>query len=400
MDSQALAEQAGITWFDYQEEALAEWAQQGAAPRACLYYKTGAGKTITALALMAQRGVHEVLVLAPPLTHAAWKETAQRWGIQVETISHAKFRQKTFRTSRTRAVIVDEFHLLGGHNGKGWKKMQTLARVLQAPLVIASATPSYNDAERVYCVQAVIDPHAVKGGFLQFLYQHCQTEQNPFGLTPKVTGFLRYKNAEEFLASLPRVMHVPDDTAITIEEKVLSYTEPDEMQEYGLDRARGRIIASQMEHRHRLKYLQRVEENYQSAASPHIRDEVFRAVVELYQQEGQQPLLVFSASSELAAILAQDLNQEGIKTGLVVGKQPRKEKVAIVEDFKNRKVNILVGTATLATGVDGLDKMCHTMLIFDDTDDASLRRQLLGRILPRGETSAVQQKRFVRLTFI
>jgi hypothetical protein len=39
------------------------------------------------------------------------------------------------------------------------------------------------------------------------------------------------------------------------------------------------------------------------------------------------------------------------------------------------------------------------MLIVEDTDDDSLRRQLMGRILPRGLDVDVASKRFWRLRF-
>ena len=49
----------------------------------------------------------------------------------------------------------------------------------------------------------------------------------------------------------------------------------------------------------------------------------------------------------------------------------------------------LVGTQTLATGTDGLDKMCDLLVILDDTEDNAMRRQLIGRIMPRGHATAV-----------
>ena len=61
---------------------------------------------------------------------------------------------------------------------------------------------------------------------------------------------------------------------------------------------------------------------------------------------------------------------------------------------------MLIGTASLATGTDGLDKMCDTLIILDDTDDDSLRRQLIGRIMPRGadtDTSKKKVYRFVKV---
>jgi hypothetical protein len=58
---------------------------------------------------------------------------------------------------------------------------------------------------------------------------------------------------------------------------------------------------------------------------------------------------------------------------------------------------MLIGTATLATGTDGLDKVCNTLFIVNDTDDDALRRQLIGRILPRGDSASTTAKQIFRL---
>ena len=52
---------------------------------------------------------------------------------------------------------------------------------------------------------------------------------------------------------------------------------------------------------------------------------------------------------------------------------------------------------TLATGTDGLDRMCNTMILLNDTDDGALRRQLVGRILPRGKDADYSKKKFWRI---
>ena len=83
----------------------------------------------------------------------------------------------------------------------------------------------------------------------------------------------------------------------------------------------------------------------------------------------------------------------------VDGKTTLRTKEERIEDFRTGQLDVLIGTATLATGTDGIDKVCDTMVILDDTDDDSLRRQLVGRILPRGE-SAPDYSNKVALQFI
>ena len=127
--------------------------------RLCVYYPTGTGKTGISLIAMHLRGHEEVLVIAPPSTQEKWAEDAGKLGMKIQLMSHAKFRMKNTQLSRTTPIIVDEFHMLGGHTGQGWVKLDRLARGLKAPLIINSATPNYNDAERVYCVAHILDPH-------------------------------------------------------------------------------------------------------------------------------------------------------------------------------------------------------------------------------------------------
>ena len=59
-------------------------------------------------------------------------------------------------------------------------------------------------------------------------------------------------------------------------------------------------------------------------------------------------------------------------------------------------LDVLVGTATLATGTDGMDKVCDQLIILDDTDDDALRRQLVGRIMPRGGDGDASSKSVYR----
>ena len=228
---------------------------------------------MTGLACMSLAGETRVLVLAPPSTHDTWEKWGEKLGVEVECISHAKFRQPDYKVSRTQAIIVDEFHLLGGHGGKGWKKLDRLAQRLQAPLILMSATPNYNDAERVYCIQHVLDPHAAQGGYLEFLYRHCNTEQNPFGREPlvdKEKPFVQSKDAAAYLASLPQVLYLPDDLVYTINEVPIAAAHLPHMDRYGYDERRHQMIGSLIEERHARVY-QGAGRRGRPAARPRLR---------------------------------------------------------------------------------------------------------------------------------
>jgi len=86
-----------------------------------------------------------------------------------------------------------------------------------------------------------------------------------------------------------------------------------------------------------------------------------------------------------------------VKHAVVTGSTPAKQKAAYISAFKDGVLDVLVGTASLATGTDGMDKMCDHLVILDDTDDDALRRQLIGRIMPRGADTDASNKIVHRL---
>ena len=381
---------AGMAWLPHQAAVLeAEQATDAASLRACLYYRTGAGKTLTSLALVAQAGAETAVVIAPPSTHDTWVEAGRLLGVEVQAMSHAKFRQKQTKLSKHTAVIADEFHLFGGHKGMGWKKLDRLAMGLQAPLILASATPNYNDAERVYCIQHVLDPHSCKGGYLEFVYAHCETEQNPFGREPIVNGFKNFPDAAAYLSSLEKVYYLPDTVAYTIEDHSIYVPVPREFDEFGVDLRRKRILASQIEERHARINHQLVTEK--GLIQPAVMKE-FHTLL-----RAGQPTLIFATHATVAEALSKTLRVNGYGHDIVTGKHSTKEKTRIISDFRDGQFSWLIGTASLATGTDGLDKVCDTLIIVDDTDDDALRRQLIGRIMPRGADADATKKRVHRI---
>ena len=389
----SLARRLNLKWFDYQWEALvAAHAMPGPQQRRCLYYKTGSGKSVTALGQMALWDVDDVLVVTPPSTNDSWIELGKKLGMNIECMSHAKFRMADTKVSRNRAIIADEMHLFGGHDGKGWQKLDRVAKHLQAPMVLASATPNYNDADRVYCVKHILDPNGTKGGFLDFIYAHCTTEQNPFGRYPLVTGFHRFKDAAEFLASLPGVDYLPDDLIYMIKDVPYPEFRSLALQQYGLNLRKNRMVASQIEEKHA-----NIDRNLINKDGL-LRYPPYKRVMHEFGTL-EKPMIVFANHSTVAEAFMRKLKKyDGdVSAKLITGKTSTKDKLNIIEAFRRQEFSILVGTASLATGTDGLDKVCDLLYIIDDTEDPSLRRQLVGRIMPRGLSTNLADKRVYRL---
>lgn len=378
-------------WFLAQLAVFAMW-EHTTDERMCVYYPTGQGKTRIMLTCIFARHFGEVTIIAPPSTHAKWIHDAKLLGMRATLMSHAKFRMADTKLSRHKPIIVDEFHLLGGQKGQGWKKLDRLAVGLQAPLIIGSATPNYNDAERVYCIAHVMHPLDNRGGYDSWIYQHCITEPNPFARIPIVKGFRNYKDAEQMLAAMPGVAYLPDEAPDILQQVSLPFDLPEEFDEYGLDERNGRIMASLMEKRHQRRLQQIIGDDGL------LRQHVYTTLMKATGKAGK-PVMVFAAHSTVAEALARTFDRDGVNYGYVDGKTTLRTKEERIEEFRRGKLGVLIGTATLATGTDGIDKVCDTMVILDDTDDDSLRRQLVGRILPRGESAPDYSKK-VALQFI
>lgn len=388
---------AGFAFTPHQVHAIemiqAQEQEKGDRRRVCLYHRTGAGKSITSLAMVKASGFDQALVIAPPITHDSWLLQASQFGMALQVISHAKFRMPDFKVSRTMPIICDEFHMLGGVHGKGWKKFDRIAAGVNAPIIIGSATPEYNDAERVYCIQHVLDPFNTKGGFLDFVYKHCTTEPNHFGATPIVTGFRNHKDAAEYLSSLPYVAYLPDDTVLAIQDIDLNLDKyvPADLLGMGLNHRTRRITASAMEERHQVKYHKLLD------SGGLLRQDVYEVLSEL-AGNATTPVLLYCSSAQVAEGLAKRCEDHCLY-GLITGTVSTKQKASIKQSFIDGKLDVLIGTSSLATGMDGVDKMCDTLIIVDDTDDDALRRQLMGRILPRGLDTDTTGKTVYRLVF-
>lgn len=406
---QALAAVGIESLLPWQDEVVTELSRQAstaAEVRACIYHPTGKGKTYSSLLGMWALGVTDLLIVAPPATQPDWRRQAEALGFTTQVMSHAKFRRKDTKVSRTQAIIVDEFHMLGGRKGQGWLKLKRMARGLQAPLLFLSATPSYNDAERVYCVWHILDPNATAGGFEKFLLDHCELEPSFRGL-PKVVGFHKYDDAEHFLSSLPGVFHEPDEARYTITDWKHVLPMPPEWVEFGYDSRKDLIMASIMERKISYQRYQilRCGMGLKMMLRKEIEDWLNSIIQEARASTGR--VLIYCDHSTVALATMDSLNAMGYKNiALLDGKTSASNKEKIVDWFREdvfpvwqleAEPRILVGTATMATGTDGFDKVCDTLVLLQDTQDDSLRRQIVGRILPRGKASAQHNKKFYRL---
>src|SRR5690606_15500168 len=97
-----------------------------------------------------------------------------------------------------------------------------------------------------------------------------------------------------------------------------------------------------------------------------------------------RPWLIFSQREQVAQAAFESLQEDGEwEAHIITGKTAKKTAEATKRLFidSKEKKRVLIGTSTLATGADGIDRVCDQLLIIDDiVGDNAKRRQLIGRV--------------------
>jgi len=158
-------------------------------------------------------------------------------------------------------------------------------------------------------------------------------------------------------------------------------------EDYNYDARNHKIIASDMEKYHKRIYQQFIDDD------GFIRTDIMREIFVQMGLADRDKWLIFCSHAPVAKALFNTMikltNTVFFIDGDLAESVVESEKQGFI---KTEGKAYLIGTATLATGVDGIDKVCQTLLILDDIrGDGSLRRQLIGRILPRGEDDGISR---------
>lgn len=379
----------------HQKDAFERWDMAADNPlwanpdRVCLYFPTGKGKTGTALGLLYIRDFTEAYVICPPSTANDWIAAGLRLGIKVMPMSHMLFRDKKTTLKRGVPIVVDEFHMLG-NRGLGWKKAYAYhERKLPKgiPLIICSATPQYNDVERVFCIGTIVDAPNHPRDYETWLYDHCRLKKNPFGALPLVDRLINFDSAENFLASIPSVCYIPDDAPDILVPVVVDSHLSEEFEIYNLDHRNKKIMSSTMEKKHTRRFQQIVSEDGRITAP------VQEHIAHIFRGDPDGTVMLFAMHLTVAKVLYEFLEESHPgEVAFVHGELTKKRKDQEIAKFKDGTAKFMVGTQSMSTGTDGLDKICDTMIIVDDMEDPSARRQLVGRILVRGTSGSNDNK--------
>jgi ATP-dependent RNA helicase RhlB len=109
-----------------------------------------------------------------------------------------------------------------------------------------------------------------------------------------------------------------------------------------------------------------------------------RLLLGIFEREKPESAIIFSNTKRYTEVIAQRLRRNGIQCEFISGDLPQQKRLAIIEDLKNGKNNILVATDVAARGLDieGLSLVVN----YDLPVDAENYVHRIGRTARAGKT--------------
>ena len=113
-------------------------------------------------------------------------------------------------------------------------------------------------------------------------------------------------------------------------------------------------------------------------------DEKNRLLIGLLNSEKPSSVMIFCNTKKMCEVLSKRLEINGIKSEFIIGDLPQKKRLAVLNDFKAGKVNVLVATDVAARGIDVND--LAMVINYDLPNEAENYVHRIGRTARAGKT--------------
>lgn len=113
-------------------------------------------------------------------------------------------------------------------------------------------------------------------------------------------------------------------------------------------------------------------------------DDKMRLLLGIIKQENPESLLIFCNTKKTCEIVSKRLRLNGKKSEYIIGDLPQKKRLAIMQNFKDSKINCLVATDVAARGIDVND--LAMVINYDLPNEAENYVHRIGRTARAGKT--------------
>lgn len=403
---------------DYQIEGITYMINHGNCINGC---ECGTGKTMQSILYVEVLDLFPCLVICPSSVKSSWLKEWKQWNpnrtihvidskdgentdwkADVTIINYdylykrgkskeeIKLRYSRNLSKKWGTVILDEIHLC--KNPKSLRSRSVKEIVKKSTKVLAlSGTLIMNRPQELINVLDILGRFKEIFPSLQyFLYRYCNAKKTRFGLdcsgasyTLELNSIISHycyfrKSKRDVLAELPDVINQTVNCPITnkkeykqAEDDLITYLE-------GID-TEAAERALKAEHLVRISNLKRLSlEGKLNFIEQFLKDWT--------ESNEDDKIIVFGTLKEPLKQLYQKFKDE---SELVVGECSTEEKMNKVERWKKEKQILFANTATLSTGVDGLQKVCSNMIFVEYPVGPTDLEQAISRLERMGQKNSI-----------
>lgn len=403
---------------DYQIEGITYMINHGNCINGC---ECGTGKTMQSILYVEVLDLFPCLVICPSSVKSSWLKEWKQWNpnrtihvidskdgentdwkADVTIINYdylykrgkskeeIKLRYSRSLSKKWGTVILDEIHLC--KNPKSLRSRSVKKIVKKSTKVLAlSGTLIMNRPQELINVLDILGRFKEIFPNLQyFLYRYCNAKRTRFGLdcsgasyTLELNSIISHycyfrKSKRDVLTELPDVINQIVNCPITnkkeykqAEDDLITYLE-------GIDiEAAERALKA--EHLVRISNLKRLSlEGKLNFIEQFLKDWI--------ESNEDDKIIVFGTLKEPLKQLHQKFKDE---SELVIGESTTEDKMNKVERWKEKKQILFANTATLSTGVDGLQKVCNNMIFVEYPAGPTDLEQAISRLERMGQKNSI-----------
>lgn len=403
---------------DYQIEGITYMINHGNCINGC---ECGTGKTMQSILYVEVLDLFPCLVICPSSVKSSWLKEWKQWNpnrtihvidskdgentdwkADITIINYdylykrgnskeeIKLRYSRSLSKKWGTVILDEIHLC--KNPKSLRSRSVKKIVKKSTKVLAlSGTLIMNRPQELINVLDILGRFKEIFPSLQyFLYRYCNAKKTRFGLdcsgasyTLELNSIISHycyfrKSKRDVLTELPDVINQTVNCPITnkkeykqAENDLIKYLE-------GID-----IDAA--ERALKAEYLVRFSNLKRLSLEGKLKF-IEQFLKDWIESDEENKIIVFGTLKEPLKQLYQKFKDE---SELVVGECSTEEKMNKVERWKKEKQILFANTATLSTGVDGLQKVCSNMIFVEYPVGPTDLEQAISRLERMGQKNSI-----------
>lgn len=117
----------------------------------------------------------------------------------------------------------------------------------------------------------------------------------------------------------------------------------------------------------------------QAVINPIRNIKILETIKDRLSKDPKESILIFAASTEHCIVLDMILKKEGISSEYIIGSSRKESRNKAIDNFKNKKINVLINYSVLSTGFDA--PKLNTLIIARTINSNILGSQIIGRAL-------------------